>query len=325
MTSTDNGVVLSINYLDRQTKVWVFRPDDADIFINQVKGFAEILDTVPANKATLNQVACAVGWLLPLDLLEHCNNIKWIQSTSSGLDHLSKYHSKNPDILLTSMSGLNADIVAEYALSHILAARWRILQYHHQAQQKIWQGYKTTEASETNVLIIGLGNIGKKIAKNVKFIGMRVLAVRRNASSFEGVDKVYSFADLHKALGLANYIVLSLPLTPETRDLIGKSEFSAMKQNSYLINLSRGGIVNEKELANALNYGQIKGAVLDVTETEPYPMDGSLWGVKNLLITPHIAGEHKSFAKRAALYWAQNLKLFLTNSLGSTHESPRKN
>ncbi|MFA7438086.1 D-2-hydroxyacid dehydrogenase, partial [Castellaniella sp.] len=281
------------------------------LFVAEAEKQVDVLGMEPVTEAAFDAVTCAVGWLYPLDLLEKFNQIQWVQSTSSGLDHLQAFARSHPDVVLTAMRGLNADVVAEYALAQVLGLRWRILTYGRQAQQRVWRGYKVSDAASTTVLIIGMGNIGQRIAGHLSALGMRVLALRRQAAPCAHVDQVLGFGQLHEALAQADYVILSLPLTPETRHLIGAAELAAMKPSGHLINLSRGGIVDEAALAQALHREDIGGAVLDVTEIEPYPPDGPLWEAPHLLITPHVAGEHVDFARRAARRWAGNLRLFL--------------
>ncbi|MFA5662519.1 D-2-hydroxyacid dehydrogenase [Castellaniella sp.] len=307
----ENGVILSVTHGGQARKVWVYRPRDADLFVAEAEKRVAVEAIEPLTDAAFGEVTCAVGWLYPLDVLEKFIEIQWVQSTSSGLDHLQGFARRHPGVALTAMRGLNADVVAEYALAQVLGLRWRTLTYHRQAQQRVWRGYKVPDISSTAALIIGMGNIGQQIARHLSTLGMRVLALRRQAKPCAHVDQVLDFGQLHMALGQADYVILSLPLTAETRYLIGAPELAAMKPGGYLINLSRGGIVDEAALAQALQRADIAGAVLDVTETEPYPPEGPLWGAPNLLITPHVAGEHADFARRAARHWAENLRRFL--------------
>lgn len=311
----NNGLILSVRHRGKEGKVWVCRPHDATLFVNEASKLVDVLHIEPVSSAAVHGVTCAVGWLYPLELLDKFQDIQWIQSTSSGLDHLEGYRRRHPAVVLTGMRGLNADIVAEYAFAQVLAIRWRIITYHQQAQQRIWKGYKTPDVAVTHVLIIGLGNVGQRIARHLKGLGMSVMAVRRDPTQCANIDQVFGFDQLHLALGLADYVILSLPLTPATRHVVGKDEFLAMKPGSHLINLSRGGVVDENALAIALRDHQIAGAVLDVTEQEPYPADGPLWDVPNLLITPHVAGEHEDFARRAARNWASKLQSFLSDGV----------
>ncbi len=311
----DNGLILSAAYQGKACKAWIYRPQDADVFVDEARKLVDVTYVEPFSSTAIHDVTCAVGWRYSVDLLERFNRIQWVQSTSSGLDHLESFRRRHPAVVLTAMRGLNADIVAEYALAQVLALRWRVLTYYRQMQQKIWYGYKTSDVSSTQALIIGMGEIGQRIAGFLTGLGMSVMAVRRRPEPCANVNQVFGFDQLHEALILADYLILSLPLTEETRHIIGADELSAMKQDSYLINLSRGGIVDENALAHALHNQQIGGAVLDVTEEEPYPVDSPLWDAPNLLITPHVAGEHADFARRAARCWAKNLQLFLANDV----------
>lgn len=162
--------------------------------------------------------------------------------------------------------------------------------------------------------IVGLGSIGREVARLAKAFGMRVIATRRSAkliSRARYVDILLPREHQIELLSDSDFVVLTLPLTPETRRLIGEKELRAMKSTAYLINVARGGIVDEEALIHALNARWIAGAGLDVFATEPLPADSRLWELPNVIFTPHIGGATEDYVLRATKVFHENLRRYL--------------
>jgi phosphoglycerate dehydrogenase-like enzyme len=162
--------------------------------------------------------------------------------------------------------------------------------------------------------IVGLGHIGREVARLAKAFGMRVLATRRSARKSRRakyVDHLFSPDKLRDLLSESDYVVLTLALTPETRGIIGEAELRSMKPTAYLINVARGGLVDEAALVRALEEQRIAGAGLDVFTTEPLPQDSPLWGFENVIISPHIAGGMEDYVARATAVFCENLRRYL--------------
>jgi phosphoglycerate dehydrogenase-like enzyme len=138
--------------------------------------------------------------------------------------------------------------------------------------------------------VVGLGDIGRSIAKAARALGMQVIGVTRSGRGSRDALRVYRTQALRAALARADFVVLTLPLSDETRGLVGPAELAAMKPTAWLLNLARGPIVDETALLGALRARRIGGAVLDVFDTEPLPADHPLWGFDNVVVTPHISG-----------------------------------
>ena len=158
--------------------------------------------------------------------------------------------------------------------------------------------------------IIGLGSIGREIAKHLKNMGMRVVAVKQTTSIEPFVDQLFTLDHLPAALSCADYIIVTLPLTPQTKKLFNRKTFDMMKENAFFINVSRGDIVEEADLVEALTTKRIRGASLDVFTTEPLPEDSPLWDVPNLFITPHHSAISPMYLDRSLKIFRNNLQIF---------------
>ena len=271
---------------------------------------------------------------VPDDVLEIAPNLKWVQLHSAGIDHVLGTPIMDSNVLITTTSGIHATPIAEYVMASILAHRWRVP--HWTACQREgrwppgrWDLYARPELLQSTIGILGYGSIGREVARLAQAFGMRVLAFRRSPGdeanppvgdtptgyvaahvADEGgmiPERVYGPDELHDMLPECDYVVIALPLTSETRHLIGAPELGAMKREAYLVNIARGAIVDEKALIQALQEGWIAGAGLDVFEQEPLPADSPLWRVENALISPHIAGFTPRYDERAARLFAENL------------------
>ena len=174
--------------------------------------------------------------------------------------------------------------------------------------------------------IVGYGSIGREVGRLGKAFGMRVLALRRSAGQAkEGYasehtgdragaipEQFYTPDQLHQMLSRCDYVVVALPLTHETKHLVGEAELRAMKASAYLVNIARGAIVDEQALVRALREGWIAGAGLDVFEREPLPDDSPLWAMDNVLISPHVAGFTPRYDERATALFVENLGRYLS-------------
>jgi phosphoglycerate dehydrogenase-like enzyme len=181
-----------------------------------------------------------------------------------------------------------------------------------------WYNLGGRELIDQTLGIIGLGNIGQRIAHLAKAFGMRVVATRHSVNAEDGasgqqeldVDMLYSMTQLHDVLQQSDYVVLAVPLTEETEGLIGEAELRAMRRNAYLVNIARGKVIDEDALIRALRERWIAGAGLDVTEEEPLPSDSPLYAMSNVILTPHISGESVHYDQRLTALFADNLQRY---------------
>jgi phosphoglycerate dehydrogenase-like enzyme len=228
--------------------------------------------------------------------------LKFIQSISAGTDQYDKDVLRAHGVRLASAAGVNAFAVAEHAMALILALSRRLPEARDNQQARNWRGMISQIAAREDqltgktILIIGLGRIGGRLAKLAKAFDMRVIAIKRDpGTGGEGVDAVYGQERLTELLGEADIVALTCPLTPETENLIDARALAVMRPSAHLINVARGRVVDEAALVAALAQGRIAAAGLDVTREEPLPAASPLWGMSNVLLTPHTAGETQRY------------------------------
>ena len=253
----------------------------------------------------------------PKDLVEiplsQASNLKWIHSFSAGMDMVLAPEVKASHILLSNSSGVHAIPIAEHVLGFILIFAKKFYQSFQNQRQSRWQALDgITEIRDATVLVVGLGRIGSEIARVASGAGLRVIAVdRAGKEKPEFVQELYGIEQMEQALPMADYVVLSLPSTGETRHLFDMEKFRIMKESSVLINIGRGAVVHEQELAEAIRQNVIAGAALDVTEVEPLPQDSPLWQMDNVVITPHHSSHTKKRMDRTVDLFCEHIQAYL--------------
>ncbi|HVB73909.1 MAG TPA: D-2-hydroxyacid dehydrogenase [Ktedonobacteraceae bacterium] len=259
---------------------------------------------------------------IPANLGQLARRPRWIQVPSAGVDALKPTGllDAGSEIIITTASGIHATTICEYVFGSMLIFNWnwpqmmRLQSQHTWARSPSWYHLGRRELIGQTLGIVGVGSIGRQIAKLGHAFGMRVLGMRRSLPADElkdaDVDAYYTQERLHDLLGQSDYVVLAVPLTPATEKLIGEAELRAMRANAYLVNIARGRVVDEQALIQALKEGWIAGAGLDVTEEEPLPPDSPLYGMQNVILTPHISGNSIHYEERLAELFAENMRRF---------------
>lgn len=258
--------------------------------------------------------ATKAGGVAPQKLSDVAPRLKWIQLTSAGADRLLGSGFIEQGITVTTVSGLHATPIGEFILSAILMFAKGAPAYLRAQVRHEWTRFAPSELYGRTVGIVGMGHIGTEAARLAKAFGCRVIATRRSATESYGTseaDEIMPASELHRLLGESDYVVLSVPLTAETRGMIGEAELRAMKSTAVLVNIARGAIVVEDALLQALREGWIAGAALDVFEKEPLPADSPFWDMENVLLTPHISGGTEIYNQRAVAIFADNLRRYL--------------
>lgn len=248
-----------------------------------------------------------------------CRRLRWIHSPMAGVTPLLVPDLVASNVIVTNGRTVHSVPVAEQTLALMLAIARRMptcFQFQedrHWGQDESWQAGKTPfELHDKTLGILGYGAIGKELAPRAKALGMNVLVVRRDAAKpAPMVDRVYLPNDLHAMLAEADFVVLAAPDTPELIRCIGRAQLENMKPTAYLINVARGTLVDTAALVRALENGVIAGAALDVTDPEPLPSDHALWGIPNVIITPHLGGASDRFWEREAALLRENLHRYL--------------
>ena len=238
-------------------------------------------------------------------LLERASKLKYIQSIGAGYDQFPLDELRSRDIRLASASGVNQNAVAEHAMSLMLGLNRHIHTGRDNQNNHTWRGMigdlskREDELIGKTLLIVGMGAIGSRLARFAKAFDMRVLATKRDPSTAVGpADEVVTPDRLGELVPQADFLALTCPLTPETTNIVDAGVFKAMKQSAYLINVARGGCVDEPELVAALESGEIAGAGIDHFWEDPLGADSPFWDMKNVIITPHTGGETRLYEER---------------------------
>ncbi|MCB0046874.1 MAG: D-2-hydroxyacid dehydrogenase [Caldilineaceae bacterium] len=253
----------------------------------------------------------------PQDLIAHAPNLRWIQQWGAGADWLLRHPeaAANPQLVVTNGSGIHPIPITEHIFGLILAFGRHIhTQIRLQARNE-WRsmpGESLFELPGKTMLLIGVGAIGERTAEVARALGMRVLGLRRDPTqAVAAVDAMYGQDALLELLPQADFVVLTVPLTHETNYMIGKAELQVMKRSAYIVNVGRGGTIDEEALITALEKGWIAGAGLDVTEVEPLRQDSPLWQMDNVIITAHYAGATPNYYERLTALFVDNLQRYL--------------
>ena len=236
------------------------------------------------------------------DLLDRAGRLRFIQSIGASTDQFPRDALAHRGIRLASARGVNACAVAEHAMALMLALSRRLPEARDNQRARLWRGMigdlarREDELAGKTLLIVGLGDIGGRLARLAKAFDMRVVGLRRDPALGHGAaDAVHPMDDLTALLPEADFVALTCPLTAETENLINAAALAQIKPSAYLVNVARGRVVDEAALIEALAARRLAGAALDVTVDEPPPPSSPLWSMEQVLITPHTAGETRHY------------------------------
>lgn len=241
--------------------------------------------------------------------------LRWIHALTAGVELLLFPGSQHSAVILSNSRGIHGIPMAEHVLGMILTHSRRLNVFHRQQAQHLWKRPPIEELQEINgktLAIVGLGAIGREIAKKGKATDMRVIAAKREMTEEPFVDRLFRPEQLLEMLAESDYIVVTVPLTDATAGMFGASQFAAMKASAFFINVSRGGVVQEDALIAALGSGKIAGAGLDVVAEEPLPANSPLWDMPNVIITPHMSAISPLYLDRAIQLFAGNLARYIS-------------
>ena len=275
------------------------------------------------------------GKLTP-EMLAAAQQLRWVQSPTASLEHYVFPELVDHPCVLTNMRGLYYDVIADHVFSYILCFARNLHLYIRQQMRTHWEpiggeGERATFAAGPGVIssidrshshladctlgVVGLGSIGTEIARRGQAFGMRVLAVDPvRTDTPPEVDSLTSLDGLDDLLAASDFVAIAAPHTPETVKMFRRPQLRQMKSTAYLINIGRGVIVDLNDLVDGLQAGDLAGAALDVFEEEPLPPEHPLWGMENVLMTPHVAAASVHIAPRHLAVFLKNLQRFLTGS-----------
>lgn len=246
--------------------------------------------------------------------------LRWIHSQAAAVHQLMFPELVNSDVVITNAREVHGPVVAEQVIAMLLALAKQIPAAVRFQQQHIWgldhisrDRSRVRDIAGATLGLVGLGSIGRNVARHASAMGMRVIAAREHPEKEKpaGVDEVFPTAKLIELLAQSDYVVLSTPVTPETTGMIGQEELAAMKPTACLINVGRGPLIQESALIEALRNCKIGGAALDVFDEEPLPSDSPFWDLENVLLTPHTAGVSEKMWERHYALFSENLHRYL--------------
>lgn len=249
---------------------------------------------------------------LSAELLDAAESLEWVQALNAGVDSYDLDRLQQMDVALTNAAGVHAIPAGEQVLGYMIVFERRLHRGLRQQSRREWHHYTGGELHGKTVGVVGVGSIGGRVAELTSALGMTVVGTkRRPEDSPDHVDEIYGPDDLHQVLGQSDYVVVTCPLTSETRGLFGPREFSSMRADGVLVNVGRGPVVQEDALATALQTGKLRGAALDVQETEPLPRASPLWDHTDVILTPHMAGSTPQYLERCGEIFAENYAHYL--------------
>lgn len=293
----------------------VTEPQTARLRAAMPDAVIETCDTYEALPATLEAFGPDVVYGIkfggtvpyPRDALFGPHGPGWISVGGSGCDHLGKWDADA--VTVTNSAGVAAGMMAEYAFGSFLHFTLDIPGMVCDQKARHWNSARRVEPlANKTLLIVGLGQTGQAVAARAKALGIHVLGTRARPEPMENVDEVHSADTLPELWGRADLIVISVPLLPATRGMIGAEAFAAMKDTALLVDVSRGGVIDAKALLEALRTKRIRGAALDVFDPEPLPQDSPFWDLDNIILSPHCSAVYDGWGMASFEMFINNLK-----------------
>ena len=272
--------------------ILVYHPDEAETYARLVRpprgATIHCCDTPDAAVRVIGETEILYAWGFPAHLLARAPRLRWVQVMGAGVDRFLV--PELPAGVVVTRAPVFGAWMVEYVFGWCLWITQKMETYREAQRQHRWISAVPDRLRGKTLTLVGLGEIGRSLARAARSFGMRVTGVSRTGRRVAHVDRVYRVGQLTRALGAADFAVLALPLTPATRGLIGERELAAMRPTAWLVNIARGPIVDERALIGVLEQRRIGGAILDVFDEEPLPPAHPLWALANVVITPHISG-----------------------------------
>ena len=297
--------------------------DPADHYLQPLEAFRDRAEIVISQDPALLLPAAVRAdailiWAAGRPLIEqvwaHAGRLRWIHSRSAGLDTLLFPALVDSPVPLTNSKGVYSRSLGEFVAAGVLFFAKDLHRMQRSQAAGRWDPFDVEEAHGKTMGIVGYGDIGRAAARLAKALGMRVLALRRRPQQSEGdplVDEALGNERLLELMAHSDYVVVAAPLTPETRGLVDAAAIAAMKPSAVMINVGRGAVIDEAALIDALRARRIRGAALDVFAQEPLPAGHPLYGLDNLLLSPHCADHTQTWIDEAMAFYCENLQRFL--------------
>ena len=291
-----------IHFETRSDKPSVFRITELLISSAKARNNVGIATTLGEDLSDMSWLASASGLVTSNDIMVdpkfpmralalEAPDLKWIHIIGAGIEPLLPLDWLPSGVVLTNNSGVHFEKAVESVTMVLLMLNSRIPEMVHNQIGSIWNQLFTPAIRGKTALVIGVGDMGGAAAVAARRLGLKVLGIRRGGQPHESVDEMFTIDRIDSVLPRADFVVLAAPLTSETRNLIDRRRFNAMKPGAGFFNFGRAGSVDHNALLGALNNGHLSGAVIDVVESEPLDPNSPLWHAKNLIITPHVSSD----------------------------------
>jgi D-2-hydroxyacid dehydrogenase (NADP+) len=255
------------------------------------------------------EVIIALGHKLPPDLIKAARSLKWVQALTTGTDALIGV--LPPHVLLTSTRGVHGPQMSELAFLHMLALNRNFAQLQKSQAVAKWDRHPQPMLEGKTIVIVGLGILAEHLAARCKLFGMHVIGVSSGRKSAPQFDEVFSRAELRQVAARADFLMLLVPYSKETHHLVNADVLAAMKPSAFLINLARGGVLDEAAFIAHMKAGKIAGAGLDVFSKQPLPPESPIWHLPNVNITPNVGGFSDRFVEQTLSVAVPNLRAYI--------------
>ena len=253
----------------------------------------------------------AFGVAVTKDIFWNATRLKWVHAFGTGVDGITDQAGLKKDVIVTSTRGIHGAPLSEIAIMHMLALGRDFPRSVRARDAHRWDRFRAKIIQGKRVGILGVGLIAESLAPRLSALGMHVVGISRTARDLPGFHEWAPRDDLKRAVADLDYLVLLIPLDDTTRHIIDAPVFAAMKRGAYLVNIARGGVIDEGALKEALQSGQLGGAALDTVEQEPMPPENPLWDAPNLIITPHLGGFYDTYPEDSMDQIEHNIRAFL--------------
>ena len=260
-------------------------------------------------------VIVGLGHHIPNDLIKAATNLRWIQALTTGTETLTAPGVLPPHVLLTSTRGVHGPQMSELAFLNMIALNRNFRKMQRNQAAAKWEPWNQPILEGKTIVIVGLGLLAEHLAARCKLFGMTTIGVSGGRNSAPHFDEVHPRRDLAKTAARADFLMLLVPYSPQTHHLIDREVLAAMKPTAFLINLARGGVLDEAALIEHLQAGKIAGAGLDIFSTQPLPPDNPLWRMPNVIITPNIGGRSDNFVEQTTSVLEPNMQAYIDGRL----------
>ena len=291
--------------------------DQADAQLRMLEGIPHTIgDSAEAFAGAAGDAEALLYWTgsreTLRDVVGRCPKLRWIHSRNAGVDNILFPELVEYPIPLTNSSGVFSPSLGEFAIAGMLWFAKDIPRLLRNQQARRWEQFDVDQLTGHTLGIVGYGDIGRAVAVRASAMGMRILAVKRHFPDAPDplIDEFHKPAELHAMLGLCDYVAVAAPLTPETHHMLSTAEFAAMKRTAVIINVGRGPVIDQGAMTRALAERRIRGAALDVFEQEPLAADDPLWGLDNVLVSPHSTDHTRDWLDNAMRLFLEQYERF---------------